>query len=172
MARTHTGRPLMMVSTVHGTRMELMRVAGPVVGSGTALLHLLLLLMVLLRKIRVGVVHERGTRVNRHVGSVRSLSRWRRWTRWRWTVGTESVVVRRRLMSAIPSTLLPLSFLLIHLIDHTGQRVQRVGRNVDHGAGVGSAREWTAVRGRSRQGRLRAIPIARPLSRIVVRVGS
>lgn len=159
-------RSVMHMSTMHRwSRVELVRIARPIVGPLTALRHLL----VLLREIRIGVMHERGTRVYGHVGPVGSLiGCW--WWRWRRrSMRPKRGMVRRRL-SAVPPTLLSLTFLLIHLVDHPGQRVERVGRNIDHLTRVGSA--WrrpplrTPVSGRPRHGRLRSIPVARRLSSI------
>lgn len=55
-------------------------------------------------------------------------------------------VIRRRLLTAVPSpAFFALTFLLIHLVDHPGQRVERVGRDIDHGTRVGSARWWALL---------------------------
>jgi hypothetical protein len=90
---------------------------------------------------------------------------------------TDRTVIRWRLLTAVPSpAFFALTFLLIHLVDHPGQRVERVGRNVNHGTRVGSARWWAllnSMRRRSRQGCLRTVTIvARRLAlRATVRVG-
>jgi hypothetical protein len=86
-------------------------------------------------------------------------------------------VIRRRLLTAVPSpAFFALTFLLIHLVDHPSQCIERVGRNVDHGTRVGSAWWWAlldSMRRRSRQCRLRTVTIiARRLAlRATVRIG-
>ena len=68
------------------------------------------------------------------------------------------------LLSVIPSRLLHLTFLLIHLIDDSRERVQRVWRNVHHGTGTRASWQWSVLSGIRCPTSLCSVPVDRSLS--------
>ena len=68
------------------------------------------------------------------------------------------------LLSVIPSRLLHLTFLLIHLIDHSCERVQRVWRNVHHGTRARASWKRSVLSGIGCTTSLPGIPVDRTLN--------